>query len=60
MHERIFGDDPEVIQRVADLHPAGWPSTPEQIADAILWLCTEPTAFMTGPPLVIDDGWLVG
>ena len=58
MHDRIFGTDPEARQRVADLHPVGWLSTPEQTADAILWLCSEASSLMAGHPLVMDGGWL--
>ena len=58
MHDRIFGTEPEVLARVADLHPCGWLSTPEDTARAILWLCSEKASYMTGHPLVLDGGWL--
>jgi len=31
--------------------------TPEEIADAVLWLCSDGAAYMTGHALVIDGGW---
>lgn len=58
MHDRLFGSEPDVLAHVADLHPCGWLSTPEQTARAILWLCSDAASYMTGHPLVLDGGWL--
>jgi NAD(P)-dependent dehydrogenase (short-subunit alcohol dehydrogenase family) len=33
---------------------------PEEVADAVIWLCSEQAAFITGTTLVIDGGRLAG
>ena len=32
--------------------------TPEEVADAVLWRCSDAAAFMIGSPLVVDGGYM--
>ncbi len=59
MQDRIFGGDtPEVLAKVADMHPSGTISTPEECAGAIMWLCSGAASYVTGCAYVMDGGWL--
>jgi NAD(P)-dependent dehydrogenase (short-subunit alcohol dehydrogenase family) len=40
--------------------PLGRVGHPEEIAAAVLWLCSEEAAFITGTTLAIDGGRLAG
>ena len=44
-------------QAIAGQHAMGRMGRPEEIADAVVWLCTDAAAFVTGQPLVIDGGY---
>ena len=55
MAERIFRD-PEIEKRVTALHPLGQVGRPEEVADAVVWLCSEEASFITGHALPIDGG----
>jgi len=59
MGERIFGA-PEVRKRAISLHPIGRFGTPMEIAEAVLWMCSDRASFMTGQFLVLDGGFLAG
>ena len=39
--------------------PAGRMGTPEEVAEAVVWLCSDRSGFVTGHALVIDGGMLV-
>jgi NAD(P)-dependent dehydrogenase (short-subunit alcohol dehydrogenase family) len=39
-----------------DLHPIGRMGRPEEIAEAVLWLCSDKASFVTGHTLVADGG----
>jgi NAD(P)-dependent dehydrogenase (short-subunit alcohol dehydrogenase family) len=39
------------------LHPIGRIGTPEEVAAAVIWLCSDAPAFMTGHTLTIDGGY---
>lgn len=51
------GHRPEVMQRLISLHPIGRLGTPEEVAQANLWLCSESASFITGITLPIDGGY---
>ena len=59
MAERIFGE-PEINKFILGLHPIGRFGRPEEIAEAVVWMCSDRASFMTGQSLVLDGGFLAG
>jgi NAD(P)-dependent dehydrogenase (short-subunit alcohol dehydrogenase family) len=59
MGERVFGA-PEMKKYALNLHPIGRFGTPMEVAEAVLWMCSEQASFMTGQSLVLDGGFLAG
>jgi NAD(P)-dependent dehydrogenase (short-subunit alcohol dehydrogenase family) len=59
MGERIFGG-PEIRDYAVGLHPIGRFGTPMEIAEAVVWMCSNSASFMTGQSLVLDGGFLAG
>lgn len=51
--------DPDGRRRLTDLHPIGRLGTPDDIAEAVMWLCSPAAAFVTGHSLVADGGYLL-
>jgi len=60
MMERFSGGTPEGRERVIGQEPVGRMGTPEEIAAAVLWLCSDAAAFVVGHALVMDCGQTVG
>ncbi len=58
MAEAMFAasEDPELAERRREVHPLGRISTPEEQADAIVFLCGPDAAFITGAVLPVDGG----
>lgn len=56
--ERAFGSGPDVEARLAAAYPAGRLGTPEEVAEAVVWLCSDMASFVTGHALPIDGGYL--
>jgi NAD(P)-dependent dehydrogenase (short-subunit alcohol dehydrogenase family) len=59
MSDRAFAD-PEANKRVLALHPIGRFGKPMEVAEALLWLCSSKSSFMTGHYIVLDGGMLAG
>jgi NAD(P)-dependent dehydrogenase (short-subunit alcohol dehydrogenase family) len=59
MAERAYAD-PGVNKFVRGLHPMGRFGRAEEIAEAVLWMCSDRASFMTGQSLVLDGGLLAG
>ena len=59
MGERLFGA-PLVHKYVLSCHPIGRFGRPAEIAEAVVWMCSDRASFMTGQSLVLDGGFLAG
>ena len=44
------------MDRLARMQPMGRIGTPEEVAAAVVWLCSDAAAFITGIALPIDGG----
>ena len=49
---------PGVLDKLAKHEPMGRLGTPEEIASAVVWLCSDGASFMTGHALAVDGGYL--
>jgi NAD(P)-dependent dehydrogenase (short-subunit alcohol dehydrogenase family) len=56
MYVRREGADPEKDRRIAASIPLGRLGQPEDVADAVVWLCSDAASFVTGHALVVDGG----
>jgi NAD(P)-dependent dehydrogenase (short-subunit alcohol dehydrogenase family) len=59
MAERLY-NAPAVHKYVLSCHPVGRFGRPAEIAEAVVWMCSDRASFMTGQSLVIDGGFLAG
>lgn len=59
MVERSFLHDEKIAAGVTRLHPMGRIGQPEEVAKAVVWLCSPEASFTTGHTLPIDGGFLI-
>jgi NAD(P)-dependent dehydrogenase (short-subunit alcohol dehydrogenase family) len=59
MADRLFRP-PTVHRYVLSCHPIGRFGRPSEIAEAVVWMCSDRASFMTGQSLVLDGGFLAG
>jgi NAD(P)-dependent dehydrogenase (short-subunit alcohol dehydrogenase family) len=57
MYERFTGEKPEMQAAMAALHPIGRIGTSEEVADAVIWLSSDKSSFVTGHSLLVDGGF---
>ena len=56
MVQSMFDQAPELEQKLVKTIPMGRYGQPEDVAQAVLWLCSEQNSFLTGHALPIDGG----
>ena len=56
MVERVTGGKQEFEAQFIALEPAGRMGTPEEVAEAVVWLCSDAASFVMGHPMVVDGG----
>ena len=56
MMQRFTARTPERRTAVIAQEPIGRMGTPEEIAAAVLWLCSDAAAFVVGHAMIIDGG----
>lgn len=60
MVARQAGGRPEVAAQLAAAAPMARLGTPEEVAAAVVWLCSDEAAFVTGHALTVDGGIVAG
>src|SRR5712691_8944070 len=50
--------DPERRARIVASEPMGRVGTPEEIAEAVVWLCSDAASFVTGHTMTVDGGYV--
>jgi len=57
MVDRITGKDKAVEKQYEAMEPVGRMGAPEEVAESIVWLCSDAASFVTGHALAVDGGW---
>ncbi len=57
MFQRFASEKPEFRAQMTAMHPIGRIGTPEEIADAAIWLSSSKSSFVTGHSLLLDGGF---
>ena len=50
--------DPERRARIIATEPLGRVGTPEEVAEAVVWLCSDAASFVTGHTMTVDGGYV--
>ncbi|MBK9293269.1 MAG: SDR family oxidoreductase [Oligoflexia bacterium] len=58
MIDRFTHGEAQALKALSDGEPIGRVGQPEEIANAVLWLCSDEASFVTGHPMVVDGGWV--
>jgi NAD(P)-dependent dehydrogenase (short-subunit alcohol dehydrogenase family) len=55
--ERPFATIPHLEEQMISLHPMGRLGEPEEVAEAVVWLCSDAASFVTGIAMPVDGGY---
>ena len=58
MIDRFTGKSKEVEKQFEIMEPVGRLGEPEEVAEAVVWLCSEASSFITGDAIPVDGGWV--
>jgi NAD(P)-dependent dehydrogenase (short-subunit alcohol dehydrogenase family) len=55
----MFSQNPSMEKQALLHQPVGRLGKPEEVAQAVLWLCSEKSSFLVGAELPVDGGYLM-
>lgn len=58
-NSKLFRNPEKARREDKQLHPLGDFGKPEEVADAVLWLCSNQSSFVTGHSLAVDGGYII-
>ena len=58
MADRLIQNDMDRELAVTSLHPVGRLGTADEVAEAVVWLCSDAASFVTGHALAVDGGFV--
>jgi NAD(P)-dependent dehydrogenase (short-subunit alcohol dehydrogenase family) len=58
MMDRLTGKKKEAIEQFTALEPVGRMGQPEEIANTVVWMCSDEASFITGHAMVVDGGFV--
>ncbi len=58
MVARVTGRQPQLAEALVAAEPVGRVGQPEEIAEAVVWLCSEAASFVTGHAMAVDGGYV--
>ncbi len=58
MADRLLQDNKPRESAITALHPLGRLGTPDEIAQAVLWLSSDSASFVTGQAIAVDGGYV--
>jgi NAD(P)-dependent dehydrogenase (short-subunit alcohol dehydrogenase family) len=56
--EEALTSNPEMEAQIVARHPVGRMGRPEEIAEAVMWLCADAASFVTGHTMTVDGGYV--
>lgn len=58
MIDRYTGKDKVVEKQFERMEPVGRMGQPKEVAQAVIWLCSDAASFVTAHPMAVDGGWV--
>jgi len=58
MVDRMTGKEKEAEKQFANMEPVGRMGQPEEVAETVIWLCSDSASFVTGDAIAVDGGWI--
>lgn len=58
MMDRLTRKKKEAIEQFTALEPVGRMGQPEEIANAVVWMCSDEASFVTGHAMAVDGGFV--
>jgi NAD(P)-dependent dehydrogenase (short-subunit alcohol dehydrogenase family) len=58
LHENSSSTNPELAKEILTSIPLGRLGTPEDMVEAVVWLCSDASSYITGLAIPIEGGWI--
>ena len=58
--DRMIAESPGLLERASAAEEMGRVGQPDEVAEAVIWLCSDTSSFVNGHIMPIDGGFMAG
>jgi len=59
LYNRVLAVTPDIVDKIKEAVPMGRDAEPEEVAEVVVWLCSDKASFVNGTAMSVDGGFVI-
>ena len=59
LYNRVLAITPDIVDKIKEAVPLGRDAAPEEVAEVVVWLCSDKASYVNGTAMSVDGGFVI-